>query len=95
MIAGHQWYRAEAGHKCRDCPATYDGTTGGVCLAPAALARRLTALRDDARALANDLRTARDAAEPGAKAPFRYPLRHLERASALIAAAAIGTGGSK
>lgn len=55
---------------------------------PAALQRRLADLAATARTLGLDLRAARDAAEPGAKAAYRYPLRHLEQAVALIERAA-------
>lgn len=94
---GHDWRasRDEApngsrpGYACarEGCNTVYDGTQG-VCLAPSALQKRLDDLAETARALSVDIRAARDAAEPGAKAAYRYPLRHVEQAVALIERAA-------
>lgn len=54
-----------------------------------ALAERVVRLLADAEALAVDLRTARDAAPTGQKADYRYPLRAIEIAAALIRKAGI------
>ncbi len=49
---------------------------------------RIARLAEDANALSLDLIAARDAAEPGDKAGWRYPLRQVERAAALLERAA-------
>lgn len=55
---------------------------------PAALQRRLADLAATARDLGLDMRAARDAAPAGEKAAYRYPLRFVEQATALIERAA-------
>lgn len=51
--------------------------------------QRIMRLLVDAETLAADLRTARDAAPAGSKADYRYPLRAIESAAALIRKAGI------
>lgn len=53
-------------------------------------AERTARLLADAEHLAGDLREARQAAPAGGKAPYRYRLRHIEQAAALIARAVDG-----
>lgn len=53
------------------------------------LRERILRLLTDAEQLAVDLRTARDAAPAGEKADYRYPLRDIEYAAALIRKAGI------
>lgn len=50
----------------------------------AALAERALRILSDAQQLADDLRAARDAAPVGEKADYRYPLRNVEHAIALL-----------
>ena len=76
-------------YACRrdGCDAVYEGAQTA-CLAPAALQARIAELAEAARDLSVDMRAARDAAEAGEKAAWRYPLRHIERAVAHIERAA-------
>lgn len=55
---------------------------------PQVIRARIEQLAADGRDLSVDMRAARDAAEPGAKAAYRYPLRHIEQAVAHIERAA-------
>lgn len=60
-----------------------------VARANATFSERALRLQADAENLAVDLRTARDAAPAGEKADYRYPLRGIEHAAALIRKAGI------
>lgn len=56
----------------------------------ATLPERLARLHADAEAIAVDLRLTRQAAPSGAKGPYRYRLRYVEQAAALIGRAVDG-----
>ena len=87
---GPDWRRRDDGryYCCREgCGAVYGGAQS-TCLAPDAIRKRLDDLAETARWLSVDMRAARDAAEPGEKAAWRYPLRHVEHAVALLERAA-------
>lgn len=92
MIGPHIWKSNPIGtsnYTCARCGAAYVGSQGPACLAPEAPHERIAGLLADAEALAVDLRTARDAAPAGQKADYRYPLRAIESAAALIRKAGI------
>lgn len=70
--------------------ATYHAWAAYVARANATFSERAVRLLSDAEQLAGDLRAYRDAAQPGPeKSRYRYPLRDIEHAAALIRKAGI------
>lgn len=81
----------EAVHPTRDGHRLYAEAVAGPLaeLVAAELHERIVRLLADAEQLAVDLRAARDRAPAGEKHTYRYPLRDIERAAALIRKAGI------